>query len=200
MLPGMPKEYYRKENKKMTQAKKITTPLDDQGVMELKSGDSVLINGYIYTGRDAAHKRLIELIDKGQDLPIDIKGQIIYYVGPAPAKPGYPCGSAGPTTSYRMDPYAPVLLDRGLKGMIGKGLRSQEVIESMKKNKAVYFGAVGGAAALIARSIKKSEVVAYEDLGAEAIHRYYVEDFPAIVVIDYEGNNLYQTEPPKYMK
>jgi fumarate hydratase subunit beta len=200
MLPGMPKEYYRKENKKMTQAKKITTPLDDKGVMELKSGDSVLINGYIYTGRDAAHKRLIELIDKGQDLPIDIKGQIIYYVGPAPAKPGYPCGSAGPTTSYRMDPYAPVLLDRGLKGMIGKGLRSQEVIESMKKNKAVYFGAVGGAAALIARSIKKSEVVAYEDLGAEAIHRYYVEDFPAIVVIDYEGNNLYQTEPPKYMK
>jgi fumarate hydratase subunit beta len=200
MLPGMPKEYYRKENKKMTQAKKITTPLDDKGVMELKSGDSVLINGYIYTGRDAAHKRLIELIDKGQDLPIDIKGQIIYYVGPAPAKPGYPCGSAGPTTSYRMDPYAPVLLGRGLKGMIGKGLRSQEVIESMKKNKAVYFGAVGGAAALIARSIKKSEVVAYEDLGAEAIHRYYVEDFPAIVVIDYEGNNLYQTEPPKYMK
>ena len=184
----------------MTQAKKITTPLDDKGVMELKSGDSVLINCYIYTGRDAAHKRLIELIDKGQDLPIDIKGQIIYFVGPAPAKPGYPCGSAGPTTSYRMDPYAPVLLDRGLKGMIGKGLRSQEVIESMKKNKAVYFGAVGGAAALIARSIKKSEVVAYEDLGAEAIHRYYVEDFPAIVVIDSAGNNLYETEPPKYMK
>jgi len=196
----MQKEYYSKENEKMTQANKITTPLDDDKVMQLQAGDSVLITGYIYTGRDAAHKRLIELIEKGQELPIDVKGQIIYYVGPAPAKPGYPCGSAGPTTSYRMDPYAPTLLNLGLKGMIGKGLRSKEVIESMKKNKAVYFGAVGGAAALIARSIKKSEVVAYEDLGAEAIHRYYVEDFPAIVVIDSAGNNLYETEPPKYKK
>lgn len=184
----------------MTQVKKITTPLDDKRVMELKAGDSVLITGDIFTGRDAAHKRLIELIKQGKELPIDIKGQVIYYVGPAPAKPGYPCGSAGPTTSYRMDPYAPPLLDRGLKGMIGKGLRSKEVIESMKKNKAVYFGAVGGAAALIARSIKNSEVVAYEDLGAEAIHHYYVEDFPAIVVIDYLGNDLYKTEPPKYKK
>lgn len=184
----------------MTQVKKITTPLGDDKVIRLKSGDSVLITGNIYTARDAAHKRLIELIEKGQELPIDIKGQIIYYVGPAPAKPGYPCGSAGPTTSYRMDPYAPYLLDLGLKGMIGKGLRSKEVIESMKKNKAVYFGAVGGAAALIARSIKKSEVIAYEDLGAEAIHRYYVENFPAIVIIDCEGNNLYETEPPKYKR
>ena len=184
----------------MTQAKKITTPLDDKRVMELKAGDSVLITGEIYTGRDAAHKRLIELIEKGQELPIDIQGQTIYYVGPAPAKPGYPCGSAGPTTSYRMDPYAPFLLDRGLKGMIGKGLRSKEVIESMKKNKAVYFGAVGGAAALIARSIKKSEVIAYNDLGAESIHKFYVEDFPAIVIIDCLGNNLYETEPPKYKK
>jgi len=200
MLHDMPKECYRKENEKMTQAKKITTPLDDNKIMQLKAGDSILITGYIYTGRDAAHKRLIELIKKGQELPIDLKGQIIYYVGPAPAKPGYPCGSAGPTTSYRMDPYTPYLLDRGLKGMIGKGLRSQEVIESMKKNKAVYFGAVGGAAALIARSIKKSEIIAYEDLGAEAIHRYYVEDFPAIVIIDCQGNNLYETEPPKYRK
>ena len=179
---------------------KITTPLNNEKISQLKAGDSVLITGDIYTGRDAAHKRLVELIEKGQELPIDIKGQIIYYVGPAPAKPGYPCGSAGPTTSYRMDPYAPVLLDLGLKGMIGKGLRSLEVIESMKKNKAVYFGAVGGAAALIARSIKKSEVIAYEDLGAEAIHRYYVEDFPVIVVIDSTGNNLYETEPPKYKK
>jgi len=186
--------------KKMTQAKKITTPLDNTIISQLKAGDSVLITGDIYTGRDAAHKRLVELIEKGQELPIDIKGQIIYYVGPAPAKPGYPCGSAGPTTSYRMDPYTPVLLDLGLKGMIGKGLRSLEVIESMKKNQAVYFGAVGGAAALIARSIKKSEVVTYEDLGAEAIHRYHVEDFPAIVVIDSAGNNLYETEPPKYKK
>ena len=174
----------------MTKEKKITTPLDDKSVRQLQAGDSVLLTGYIYTGRDAAHKRLIELIEKGQELPIELKGQIIYYVGPSPAKPGYPCGSAGPTTSYRMDPYAPSLLDRGLKGMIGKGLRSPEVIDSMKKNKAVYFGAVGGAAALIARSIKKSEVVAYDDLGAEAIHRYYVEDFPAIVVIDTYGNNL----------
>jgi len=198
MLLGMPREHYRKENEKMTQAKKTTTPLEDKNVKELKAGDSVLITGYIYTGRDAAHKRLIELIKKGRELPIEIKGQIIYYVGPTPAKPGYPCGSAGPTTSYRMDPYTPTLLDRGLKGMIGKGLRSQEVIESMKKNKAVYFGAVGGAAALIARSIKSSEVIAYPDLGAEAIHRYYVENFPAIVVIDAAGNNLYETEPPKY--
>ena len=184
----------------MTDIKKISTPLNNEKISQLKAGDSVLITGDIYTGRDAAHKRLVELIEKGQELPIDIKGQIIYYVGPAPAKPGYPCGSAGPTTSYRMDPYAPVLLDLGLKGMIGKGLRSLEVIESMKKNKAVYFGAVGGAAALIARSIKKSEVIAYEDLGAEAIHRYYVEDFPVIVVIDSAGNNLYETEPPKYKK
>ena len=200
MLPAMPKEYYRKENEKMNQAKKITTPLDNKSVMQLKAGDSVLITGDIYTGRDAAHKRLIELIKSNQELPIELQGQIIYYVGPAPAKPGYPCGSAGPTTSYRMDPYTPTLLNLGLKGMIGKGLRSKEVIESMKKNKAVYFVAVGGAAALIARSIKKSEVVAYEDLGAEAIHRYYVEDFPAIVVIDSAGNNLYETEPPKYKK
>jgi len=200
MLPDMQQGYYRKKNKKMTDIKKITTPLDDEVIINLKAGDSVSITGYIYTGRDAAHKRLIELIENGQELPIKLKGQIIYYVGPAPAKPGYPCGSAGPTTSYRMDPYTPALLDRGLKGMIGKGLRSQEVIESMKKNKVVYFGAVGGVAALIARSIKKSEVIAYEDLGTEAIHRYYIEDFPAIVVIDAYGNNLYETEPPKYRK
>jgi fumarate hydratase subunit beta len=179
---------------------KITTPLDAKKIVKLKTGDFVSITGNIYGARDAAHKRLVELIRSNQELPIDIKGQIIYYVGPTPAKPGYPCGSAGPTTSYRMDPYAPVLLDLGLKGMIGKGLRSQEVIESMKKNKAVYFAAVGGAAALIARSIKKSEVIAYEDLGAEAVFRFYVKDFPAIVVIDSAGNNLYETEPPKYKK
>ncbi len=184
----------------MTNTKKIETPLDDKTVVDLKAGDTVSITGYMYTGRDAAHKRLVELIDKGEELPIELKDQIIYYVGPAPAKPGYACGSAGPTTSYRMDAYAPALLDRGLRGMIGKGLRSREVIDSMKKNRAVYFAAVGGAGALIARSIKKSEVVAYEDLGAEAIHRYYVEDFPAIVVIDSEGNDLYKTEPPKYAK
>jgi len=184
----------------MAKTVKVVTPLTDEAVSNLKAGDTVSITGYIYTGRDAAHKRLISLLKKGEKLPIEIKNQIIYYVGPAPAKPGYACGSAGPTTSYRMDPYAPALLDKGLKGMIGKGLRSKEVIESMKKNNAVYFHAVGGAAALIAKSIKKSEVVAYEDLGTEAIHRYYVEDFPAIVVIDSAGNNLYETEPPKYAK
>jgi len=184
----------------MKEAIKITTPLNEEKVIQLKAGELVSITGHIYTARDAAHKRIFELIKKGQKSPIELKGQIIFYAGPAPAKPGYPCGSVGPTTSYRMDPYTPTLLNKGLKGMIGKGLRSQEVIESMKKNKAVYFGAVGGAAALIARSIKKSEVVAYEDLGAEVIHRYYVEDFPAIVIIDCQGNNLYETEPPKYRK
>lgn len=177
---------------------RIKTPVSTDEVRKLKAGDNVLITGIIYTGRDAAHKRLIELINNGEDLPVDFNGQFIYYVGPAPAKPGYAAGSAGPTTSYRMDPYTVPLIERGLKGMIGKGLRSKEVIEGMKKYGAVYFGATGGAAALIAKSIKKVEVVAYEDLGAEAIHRFYVEDFPAIVVIDSEGNNLYESAPPKY--
>ncbi|KUK56897.1 MAG: Fumarate hydratase class I, aerobic [Synergistales bacterium 53_16] len=184
----------------MSEEIKITTPLDESIVQQLKAGDSVKISGYIYTGRDAAHKRLIELIKEDKDLPFPVKGQIIYYVGPAPAKPGYVCGPAGPTTSYRMDPYTPALLDKGLKGMIGKGLRSREVIESMKKNKAVYFAAIGGVAALIAQSITKSEVIAYPDLGAEAIHRYFLEDFPAIVCIDSHGNNLYESEPPKFRK
>jgi len=184
----------------MSQEINITTPLDDATVLQLKAGDSVKITGYIYTGRDAAHKRLYELIKEGKELPISLAGQIIYYVGPAPAKPGYACGPAGPTTSYRMDPYTPAMLEQGLKGMIGKGLRSKEVVDSMKKNKAVYFAAVGGAAALISRTIKKSEVIAYPDLGAEAIHRYYVERFPAIVCIDAYGNELYESEPPKYRK
>ena len=184
----------------MAEEIRITTPLTESVVLSLKAGDSVKISGNLYTGRDAAHKRLYELIKEGKDLPIPIAGQIIYYVGPAPAKPGYACGPAGPTTSYRMDPYTPLLLEKGLKGMIGKGLRSKEVIESMKKNKAVYFAAVGGAAVLIAKSIKKSEIIAYPDLGAEAIYRYYVEDFPAIVCIDAYGNNLYESEPPKYRK
>lgn len=177
---------------------KVTTPVTTKEVRNLKAGDNVLITGIIYTGRDAAHKRMLELIEKGEDLPIDLQGQFIYYVGPAPAPPGYEVGSAGPTTSYRMDPYTVPLLEKGLKGMIGKGLRSAEVIEGMKKFGSVYFGAIGGAAALIAKSIEKAEVVAYEDLGAEAIHRFYVKDFPAIVVIDAQGNNLYETEPPKY--
>jgi len=184
----------------MSETKRISTPLSDETIAGLRAGDSVLITGEIYTGRDAAHKRLMELIDQGKELPVDLKGQVIYYVGPAPAKPGYASGSAGPTTSGRVDPYTPALLDRGLKGMIGKGLRNDAVIQSMVKNRAVYFAAVGGAAALIARSIKKSEVVAYEDLGAEAIHRYSVEEFPAIVVIDAGGNDLYKTAPGMYAK
>ncbi len=178
--------------------KKITVPITDDILRGLKSGDRVEITGWIYTARDAAHKRFAELIKKGEGLPVDIKGEIIYYVGPAPAKPGYACGSAGPTTSSRMDPYTPALLDMGLKGMIGKGIRSSEVLESIKKNRAVYFAAVGGAAALIARSVKKTEVAAYEELGPEAVHRFYVEDFPAIVVIDSDGNDLYRTAPAQY--
>jgi fumarate hydratase subunit beta len=184
----------------MKEAIKITAPLAEGKIIQLKAGDLVKITGHIYAARDAAHRRIFELIKKGQKLPIDLEGQIIFYAGPTPAKPGYPCGSVGPTTSYRIDPYTPPLLDKGLKGMIGKGFRSKEVIDSMKKNRAVYFAAVGGTAALIARSVKRSEVIAYEDLGAEAIYKFYVEDFPVIVVIDSAGNNLYETEPPKYMK
>lgn len=171
-------------------AKKITLPLTDEVIKDLKAGDSVLISGSMLTGRDAAHKRLFELIEKGEPLPVDIRGEIIYYVGPAPAKPGHAVGPAGPTSSYRMDKYAPALLDRGLKGMIGKGARNKEVIDSMIRNGCVYFAAIGGAAALISRSIKKSETLAYEDLGTEAIYRFYVEDFPAIVAIDSNGNSI----------
>ncbi len=180
--------------------KKITTPLTEDKVNTLKAGDSVLISGVIYTARDAAHKRLVELLDKGQELPIDVKDSIIYYVGPSPAKPSQVIGSAGPTTSYRMDSYTPTLLDIGLKGMIGKGLRSKEVVESMKKNKAVYFAAIGGAAALMGKSIKKADIVAYEDLGSEAIRRLEVEDLPVLVVIDAEGNNLYEMGQEEYLK
>ncbi|MFY9139366.1 MAG: Fe-S-containing hydro-lyase [Thermacetogeniaceae bacterium] len=182
------------------QYKKITTPLTDEVVKSLKAGDNVLISGEVYTARDAAHKRFISCIKEGKELPIDLNGKVIYYVGPAPAKPGYVCGSAGPTTSGRMDSNTPPLLDRGLKGMIGKGLRSPEVVESMKKNKAVYFAATGGAAALIAKSIKKVELVAYEDLGTEAVRKMVVEDLPVTVVIDSEGNNLYETGPVKYKR
>ncbi len=169
---------------------KITLPLTDETVKNLKAGDSVLITGSMLTGRDAAHKRLYELIENNQPLPVDVDGEVIYYVGPAPAKPGHAVGPAGPTSSYRMDKYAPALLDRGLKGMIGKGKRSKEVIDSMKKNGCIYFAAIGGAAALISRSIKKIETLAYEDLGTEAIYRFTVEDFPAIVAIDAKGNSV----------
>ena len=173
-------------------AKKIQLPITDEDIKSLKAGDSVLLTGTIITGRDAAHKRLFELIEKGEELPVDVRGELIYYVGPAPAKPGYAVGPAGPTSSYRMDKFTPALLDLGMKGMIGKGARSQEVIDAIVRNKAVYFAAIGGAAALIAKSIKKEEILCYEDLGTEAVRRYTVEDFPCIVAIDSKGNNVYE--------
>ena len=179
---------------------KLKTPLTDEDVEKLKIGDKVLLTGVIYTGRDAAHKRLDDLIQAGKELPVDIRGQVIYYVGPAPAKPGKPIGSAGPTTSYRMDAFAPKLMELGLKGMIGKGNRGTEVVEAMQKHKAVYFGATGGAGALLARSIKKAEVVAWEDLGPEAIQRMEVEDFPVVVINDTKGNDLYVEGAKKYRK
>lgn len=178
---------------------RITTPLTEEKSKRLKAGDTVLLSGIIYTGRDAAHKRLIELLDKGEELPLSIKDEIIYYVGPSPAKPGQVIGSAGPTTSYRMDPYAPRLLDLGLRGMIGKGARSKEVIEAIIRNKGVYFGAIGGAAALIGKSIVKSEIIAYEDLGAEAIRQIEVKDMPLVVIIDSEGTNLYEVGQKDYL-
>lgn len=180
--------------------KRVITPLNDLEISELKCGDSILLTGTIYTARDAAHKRLIELIEKEEELPFDLEGETIYYVGPTPPKPGMVIGSAGPTTSYRMDAYAPKLLDLGLKGMIGKGLRNEEVIESIKRNKAIYFGAIGGAAALIGKSIIKSEVIAYEDLGSEAIRRLEVKDLPLVVIIDSLGNNLYEIGKENYLK
>ncbi|MEE1318525.1 MAG: Fe-S-containing hydro-lyase [Ruminococcus sp.] len=180
--------------------KKINLPITEADIKDLKAGDSVLLSGTILTGRDAAHKRLFELIQDGKELPVDLKGELIYYVGPAPAKPGYAVGPAGPTSSYRMDKYAPSLLDLGLKGMIGKGARNKDVVDAIVRNKCVYLVAIGGAAALIAKSIKAEEMICYEDLGTEAIRRYTVEDFPCIVAIDSEGNNVYETEPPKYRK
>jgi fumarate hydratase subunit beta len=179
--------------------KRITTPLTAEKVKDLKAGDSILLSGTIYTARDAAHKRLVELLENGEDLPIDVKDAIIYYVGPTPTKPGMAFGSAGPTTSYRMDAYTPQLLEKGLKGMIGKGLRSGNVIESMKEHTAVYFAAIGGAAALIGKCVKASELVAYEDLGAEAIRKLEVVDLPLVVVIDSEGNNLYELGKEAYL-
>lgn len=184
----------------MTYPIKITPPLIDKDVEKLKAGDKVLITGIIYTARDAAHKRLIELLDNGEKLPFDIKGQLIYYVGPTPAKPGQVIGSAGPTTSGRMDIYTPRLLELGLKGIIGKGQRSKDVVEAIQKNKAVYLAAVGGAAALIAKTIKKAEIIAYEDLGAEAIRRLEVVDFPAIVINDIYGNDLCKIGVEKYKR
>lgn len=184
----------------MGEEKKIKTPLTDEVVEKLRIGDVVHLGGVVYTGRDAAHKRLVELLKKGEKLPVDLRGQVIYYVGPAPAKPGYAIGPAGPTTSYRMDPYAPLLIEHGLKGMIGKGNRGATVTDAMKKYKAVYFAATGGAAALIAKCIKSSEVVAYEDLGPEAIRKLEVEDLPLIVANDCWGGDLYEEGVKKYRK
>ena len=177
----------------------VKTPLTRQMARQLKSGDSVLLSGVIYTARDAAHKRLCELVAQGKELPLDIKDSIIYFVGPTPARPGQAIGSAGPTTSYRMDAYSPTLIRQGLTGMIGKGKRNEEVVAAMKENGAVYFGAIGGCGALLSKCIKKAEVIAYDDLGAEAIRRLEVEDFPVIVIIDSEGNNLYETGRAAYL-
>jgi fumarate hydratase subunit beta len=175
----------------MAQIKQIQTPLTDDVLKDLKIGEKVTINGVIYSARDAAHKRLVELIEKGEGLPFDLPGQVIFYVGPSPAKPGFAVGSAGPTTSYRMDAYTPLLLENGLKGMIGKGPRGDNVKQAMKKHGAVYFAAIGGAGALISKSIAAAEVIAYPELGAEAIRRMEVKDFPAIVAIDTLGNDLF---------
>ncbi len=179
---------------------RLKTPLTEGDVEQLHIGDRVLLTGVIYTGRDAAHKRLFELVAAGKPLPVDLRGQVIYYVGPAPAKPGQPIGSAGPTTSYRMDAYAPKLMELGLKGMIGKGNRSAEVVEAMKRFKAVYLGATGGAGALLAKRIRKAETIAYEDLGPEAIQRLEVEDFPVVVINDVRGGDLYVQGARRYRK
>lgn len=170
----------------------INLPLTPEIISKLKAGDVVRLSGTMYTGRDQAHKRLIEMIEKGEDLPLEINGQTIYYTGPSPAKPGQAIGSCGPTTSYRMDSFTPQLLDLGLRGMIGKGKRNDEVIRSMQKNKAVYFSATGGAAALIAKSVLKSEIIAFKDLMSEAIYKLEVKNFPAVVAIDSFGNSLYE--------
>lgn len=182
----------------MIEEKILQPPLKTKDIEKLTCGDKVMLYGTIYTARDAAHKRLIQLLEDGKPLPFDIKDQIIYYVGPTPEKPGEIIGSAGPTTSGRMDPYTPRLLDAGLRGMIGKGQRSKEVIEAIVRNKSVYFAATGGAGVLLAKSIKKSKIVAYDDLGTEAIREIYVENFPCIVAIDSKGKNLYEKGPEKY--
>lgn len=176
----------------------ITVPVVKEEIQDLRAGDYVYLTGVIYTARDAAHKRMDEALSEGKELPLDIKNQMIYYMGPSPAREGRPIGSAGPTTASRMDKYAPRLLDLGLGGMIGKGKRSQAVQDAIVRNKAVYFAAVGGAGALLSKCIKKADVIAYDDLGTEAIRRLEIEDLPAIVVIDSEGNNLYETAVKEY--
>lgn len=182
----------------MSEIKSITLPLTDEDVKGLTAGDRVTISGVIYTARDAAHANLLDELEAGDDLPIEVEGGVIYYVGPCPAKENQVIGSCGPTTSYRMDPFAPTLIKEGLKGMVGKGPRSKEVIKTMKEETAVYFAAIGGAAAVIADSVKKAEVVAYPELGTEAVRRLEVKDFPCVVAIDSEGNNLYESGVEKY--
>ncbi|MAF85008.1 MAG: fumarate hydratase [Dehalococcoidales bacterium] len=179
-------------------AKKVVLPLTDETLKDLKAGDDVLLTGVMYVGRDAAHKRLVEALDHGKPLPFDIKGQTVYFMGPSPARPGQPIGSAGPTTSGRMDAYSPRLIAEGLKGMIGKGMRSPTVKEAMKKHQAVYLAAIGGAGAIISKSIKKSEVVAYEELGTEAVRRLEVEGFPVTVINDIYGGDLYLEGKAQY--
>ena len=178
--------------------KQIQAPLLEEEIRDLRAGDYVYITGTLYTARDAAHKRMQEALDRGEDLPFDIRGQVIYYMGPSPAREGRPIGSAGPTTASRMDKYAPRLLDLGLKGMVGKGKRTREVLDAVVRNKAVYFAAVGGAGALLSKRILKAEVIEYEDLGTEAIRKLSVENFPVIVVADRFGNNLYETAIGEY--
>jgi len=182
----------------MIATKSIKTPLTDDIIADLKVGDRVVITGILYTARDAAHKRLVQMIKDGEKLPFDLKGQVIYFVGPTPARPGMPIGSAGPTTSGRMDPYSPYLIELGLKGMIGKGPRSKEVIDAMIRNKCVYFAAIGGVAALLSKKIKRAEVIAFEDLGPEAIRVLEVQDFPVVVVNDIYGGDLYKEGIRRY--
>lgn len=179
---------------------RIKGPFTSEKFDVLRAGDTVLLTGTIYTARDAAHKRIVELLAKGEEAPFDIRESVIYYVGPTPEKPGMPIGSAGPTTSYRMDAYAPTLLDLGETGMIGKGQRSQEVKDAVIRNKAVYFAAIGGAGALMAQCVKKSEVIAFEDLGAEAVRRLEVEDFPVTVILDSHGGDLYKEGRNAYLE
>ena len=191
-------EYRKRIRKEKDMERHITVPVVKEEIQDLRAGDYVYLTGVIYTARDAAHKRMDEVLSEGKELPLDIKNQMIYYMGPSPAREGRPIGSAGPTTASRMDKYAPRLLDLGLGGMIGKGKRSQAVQDAIVRNKAVYFAAVGGAGALLSKCIKKADVIAYDDLGTEAIRRLEIEDLPAIVVIDSEGNNLYETAVKEY--
>lgn len=184
----------------MNHKRRIMTPLTEEKIRNLKAGDYIYLSGTIYTARDAAHKRMYEAMKKGETLPVSLENNIIYYLGPSPARPGNVIGSAGPTTSSRMDKYTPLMLKEGLKGMIGKGKRSLEVIEAIKENGGVYLAAIGGAGALLSKCIKEAEVIAYEDLGTEAIRKLTVEDLPVIVVIDRKGNNLYETAGKEYSK